>query len=288
MTKDKGSGHQIRPSRNTFDRKDLEAKTNTELLQAIDEMLARPVENVDGDFVDACLDILQGRAPVAENYDSRAVLGRLHEEHPALFELEEDSPVKAAPPKRRRRAVPLLRYTGAFLAAMLCLVVTANALGYNPIETFLRWVNDTIQIYSNPPGRKELPPDDPSEYHSLDEALEACGASDADRITWIPKDYSILSVRVTSVGNLTKITAIYEAERGELAIRVLGIGDTEWNGIAESDWSGTAYEHNGAIYYVTSNYDVVTKAGWKDGRYSYEISGQVSEDEMKEILNSIV
>lgn len=285
MIKDKGPGDKTKPGQNTFEIKDLKTKTNTELLQAIDEMLAQPVEEIDRDFVDACLDILQGRAPVAENYDPQTALDRLHEEHPAVFEIEEEPPVKAEPQQRRQNRLRL-RYVGVLAATMLCLVVTANAWGYNPIQTFLKWVNDTIQIYSNPSGMMELPADDPSEYHSLEEALEACGATSADRITWVPKDYSISYIQVTLRDDMTQVSAIYEADRGELAIRILKVENTDWNGIAESDLDGTEYEHSGTTYYVTSNYEA-TKAGWKDGQYSYEISGQVSEDEMKKILDSI-
>ena len=132
----------------------------------------------------------------------------------------------------------------------------------------------------------ELPPDDPSEYHSLEEALEACGADTVDKITWIPKDYSISYVEVVSRADMTKVVGVYEADRGELTIRILGVGNSDWNGISESDLDGREYEHRGRIYYVTSNYDI-TKAGWKDEKYSYVISGQVSESEIKEIIDSI-
>lgn len=285
MAKDTGSGRMNRPVQNTFDIDSLEAKSNVELLEAVDEMLARPADQVDGDFVDACLDILQDRAPVAENYDPQVVLSRLHEEHSALFEIEEKLPTIAAEPKRKR-SVPLLRYMGAFAAAVLCFAVTANAFGYNPMQAFLKWVDDTIQIYCNPSGLMELPPDDSSEYHSLEEALEACGASSADRITWVPKDYSISYVEVVSRTDMIKIVAVYEADRGELAIRILGVESSDLRGIAESDLDGDEYERNGTVYYMTSNYDI-TKAGWSDERYSYEISGQISENEMKEIIDSI-
>lgn len=285
MIKDMGSGKTNRPGQNTFDIKTLEAKTNTELLEAIDEMLARPVEEVDADFVDACLDILQVRVPVAEDFDPQASWERFREEHSALFEIEEEPPVKVAPSKHRR-AVPLLRYAGVFVAAMLCLVVTANAFGYNPIQAFMKWVNDTIQIYSNPSGMMELPPDSPSEYHSMREALESCGVDSADQITWIPEDYSISNVRVSLIDGITKVTAIYEAERGELTTRILAMKDTEWNGIEESDLDEIKYEHNEAVYYITSNFGAM-KAVWKDEKYSYMISGQVSENEMRKILDSI-
>lgn len=283
MMKGQGSEKTIRSNQNTVDIEFLKAKTNTELLAAMDDMLARPEGEVDGDFIEACLDILQDRAPVEVEFDPRAELDRLHREDPALF--EEEPPAKA-PRRRRGQSAPLFRYVGVIAAAVLCLVVTANAFGYNPIQAFFRLVNDTIQTFSNSSGMMELPPDDPSEYHSLDEALEDCGASTADRITWIPRDYSIANVRVISNIDFLLVTAVYVAERGEIAARIIDTKGTELRGIAESDWEGSPYKKNGTDYYITSNYDL-TKAGWSDEKYSYEISGQVSEQEMKKILDSI-
>lgn len=284
MMKGQGSENTVRPNQLTFDIESLKSKTNTELLAAMDEMLARPAEEIDGDFVDACLDILQDRAPVEETFDPQEALDRLHGEHPALF--EEEPPAKAGG-KKRGKPFPLSRYAGVAAAAVLCLVVTANAFGYNPIQALFRWVNDTIQSFSNASGMMELPRDDPSEYHSLDEALEVCGASLASRITWIPKDYSVSSVQVILSEDLLLVTTVYEAERGELAVRIIDKKDFDLRGIAESDWDGSPYKKNGTEYYITSNYDL-TKAGWRDEKYSYEISGQVSEREMKKILDSII
>ena len=96
MVKNGGSGNTIGPRRCTHDIKSLESKTNTELLKAIDDMMALPAEEIDTDFVNACLDLLQDRAPITEAYDPQKTLDRLHEEHPALFEIEEP-PVKTAP-----------------------------------------------------------------------------------------------------------------------------------------------------------------------------------------------
>lgn len=283
MMKGQGSENTVRPNQLTFDIESLKSKTNTELLAAMDEMLARPAEEIDGDFVDACLDILQDRAPVEETFDPQEALDRLHGEHPALF--EEEPPAKAGG-KKRGKPFPLSRYMGIAAAAVLCLVVTANAFGYNPIQALFRFFNDTIQIFSNPSGVMELPPDDPSEYHSLDEALEACGADTADRITWIPKDYSIVNVRTTSSGDLLLVTAIYAAERGEILIRIIDTRGAELRGTTESDFDNSVYKKNGVAYYIASNFDL-TKTGWSDEKYSYEISGQVSKDEMKKILDSI-
>lgn len=46
------------------------------------------------------------------------------------------------------------------------------------------------------------------------------------------------------------------------------------------------HTHNQTEYYILTD-DGVTKAGWQDGMLSYVISGQISEAEIKEMINSI-
>lgn len=291
MIKKRGSGTTIRPDQTTSDMKSLELKSNTELLKAIDGMMALPAEEIDMDFVDECLDILQKRAPVMEDYDPMKTLDKLQEEHPALFEIEENPPVevvpKAAVPKPKHgKGTALFRYTGAFVAAVLCFVVTAGAFGYKPVRALFKWANDTVEQYRNPSGLMELSPDDPSEYRSLDDALETNGLDSADRLNWIPKDYSFSYVRVDRFSNVIQISAIYESERGELVVQILTSDGLEWKTRTESDVKGTKYEQNNTVYFISTNVDL-TIAGWDDEKYSYEISGQISEKEIKKMIDSI-
>ena len=50
--------------------------------------------------------------------------------------------------------------------------------------------------------------------------------------------------------------------------------------------NASVYTHNQTEYYILTD-DGVTKAGWQDGMLSYVISGQISEAEIKEMINSI-
>lgn len=286
MIKSTGSDATSRPSQNIFDIKSLESKSNTELLGAIDDMMALPAEEIDMDFVNECLDILQKRTPVMEDYDPMETLDKLQEEHPALFEIEDTPPVKATPAPRHSRIAGAFRRATTFVAVVLCLVVTANAFGYKPVQALFQWFDDTVQSFSNPSGLMNLPADDPSEYHSLDEALEANGLESAQRITWIPKDYALSRIRVSPRDKMLQIAAIYESERGDLAVRILTIDDADWHWSAESDFDGTEYTQNSTVYYISSNFDIM-KAGWQDNQYSYEISGQISEEEIKKMIDSI-
>lgn len=276
----------IGPNKNITDIESLELKSNTELLKAIDDMMAQSAEEIDMDFVDACLDILQKRAPVMEGYDPQAALNEFQDKHSYLLESEMKPSAKVIQAPKRTRVIRKFRYAGAFAAAVLCFAFTANAFGYRPAQRFFQWVNDTIQIVSNPSGLMELPSDNHTEYHSLDEALDANGFDSASRITWIPQDYSLSSVQARSLTDLTKVSAIFESERGELVIEIRAFNSTEWCGTVESDFDGEVYQHNDFIYYVSSNYEF-TIAGWLDDTYSYEISGQITKEEIKKIIESI-
>lgn len=276
----------IIPNKNMTDIESLELKSNTELLESIDDMMARPAEEIDMDFVDACLNILQKRAPVMEGYDPQAALNEFQDKHSYLLELESKPSAKAVQVPKRTRATRRFRYAGVFASAVLCFVFTANAFGYRPAQRFFQWVNDTIQIVNNPSGLMELPSDNYTEYHSLDEALDANGFDSASRITWIPKDYSLSNVQARSLTDLTKISAIYESERGAISIQIQNFDGTEWGGVVESDFDGEVYQHNDFIYYVSSNYEF-TIAGWLDDTYSYEISGQITKEEIKKMIESV-
>ena len=94
-------------------------------------------------------------------------------------------------------------------------------MGFQPVQAVLRWAEGIIQIYTNPSGIMELPDDDPSEYHSMYEALAANGISTEGLPTWVPRDYAILSVTAKSSDGVIKCVAVYESNRGNIVIRAL-------------------------------------------------------------------
>lgn len=264
--------------------KALSSKSNSELLEMIDQAMRHSADELDTDLVNTCLDLLQTRAPVMEEYDPKSSLDKFRESHPNICEVDEP-PIHAEKSKAQYSGNSFLRCAGILVAGILCLIIIANAFGYHPIQGFLLWVNNTIQLFHNPSGLMELPADDPSEYRSLDEALEACGAVEADRITWIPQDYSLVNVRVSPLSEFHKISAIFESERGDMAIRIIW-ADIDMNTVTEGDDERIEYIHNGTAYYITSNFERM-KAGWQDDKYSYEISGQITEEEIKKMIDSV-
>ena len=261
-------------------------KSNTELLQEIEDTLrSGTVEDMDTDKIEYYLSILQERAPVEEDYDPEQQWSELREAHPLIFSVE-DTPSEKKRKYHRLSPLRTLRLALAVLTMVVCFMVTANALGFNPVQSAISWAEGVIQTCFNPSGIMELPEDTQSEYRSLKEALTANGM-DADKLPgWIPKDYSLNDVTVRQIDGMTKCTAVFESDRGELVMRVNEFNTNDSVILGECDEDGDVYYSNGVEYQIVSN-SVWNKAGWQDNTCSYTISGQVSEEEIKEIINSI-
>lgn len=269
-------------------------KSNLQLLNEVEAMLSVPAEEMDTDRIEEYLSLLQKKAPVTEHYDPEEKWAKLEESHPLIFEEEPNScksdlaaEAKNRHGNRTRRSFSrVFRAAAIAAAAAFCFIITASAMGFQPVQAVLRWAEEIIQVYTNPSGIMELPDDDPSEYHSLYEALAANGISTEGLPTWVPRDYAVSAIAVKLSDGVLKCSAIYDSTRGGLVIRVIEHTMALSTEAKELDSVGSVYTHNQTEYYILMD-DGVTKAGWQDGMLSYVISGQISEAEIKEMINSI-
>ena len=267
--------------------------TNAEILQAIEIMMDAPEEEMNTDRIEEYLSILQSRTPVTEEYDSEVQWAKLEEAHPLAFEdssqLEEMTPSFSARKEELhhvRHIHMLTRGAGVAAAVIVLSTVTASALGFHPIHAILQWAEGIVQVCINPSGTMELPDNTPSEYHSLTEALK-CNGIDADGLpTWIPQDYSISSVTAKITDGVTRCVAVFESERGELTMRVTAYSMENTSATEERDEMSVCYSKGNVDYYIISNYDQ-SKVAWQLGLNTYVIGGQISENEAKEIIDSI-
>ena len=289
MSEKTGTENRLSPTKRDALTADVQNKSNEDLLVEIENILAQG-ESMDTVLLEHYLDVLQERDPVETDFDPEAVWNQLEGEHPLLFEKNEKVETSAqqekqpAPNKHSGRR--LFRFGEVAIAAMLILVVSANAFGVNPVKAFINWAGDIIQVYSNPSGLMELPPDDPCKYHSLVEALQSDDREIVNIPQWVPEDYSLYSVDVKRSEELSRYTALYSSDRGELLIRVTYFEDQDWMNEEEQNPSGQLFESNGQTFFISKNYDQ-TKAGWQNGQYSYTVDGQLSESELKTMLDSI-
>ena len=201
-------------------------KTNAQLLDDLERLLdCQEAEDLDVDQLEACLDALQERAPVMEDFDPASIMARLQAEHPALFESEEkeneekeaiSSPDASPRPVRRSgRARRILRRVEIAAALIVVLCIGASAVGLNPFQAITQWASEVLHIGRNPSGVMELPEGTASEYRSLEEALAAYGVDPSGCPTWVPEDYALYNVSVQDSSGGLKFMASYVADRGE-------------------------------------------------------------------------
>ncbi len=265
---------------------DLSSKSNLKLLNELEEKMSGMTEdNFDFELVEQHLKLLQDRAPVMTDYDSSAEFDCLQNEHSILLNEDNNSGTTNSNAKHRKKAVRFLRITEVAVAAVLCLTVSANAFSFNPIEMFLNWAEEILQIQSGTSGIMELPEGSGSKYKSLEEALAKNGTDARNLPSWVPEDYNLVNVSAKISESTDKYIAYYAADRGDMIIKVEQ-SKTNWTETSEKNPGGHVYETSGFEYYIVSNVDD-SKAGWTNGSYSYLIDGAITEAEVKKMIKSI-
>ena len=272
-------------------------KTNAQLLDDLERLLdCQEAEDLDVDQLEACLDALQERAPVMEDFDPASIMARLQAEHPALFESEEkeneekeaiSSPDASPRPVRRSgRARRILRRVEIAAALIVVLCIGASAVGLNPFQAITQWASEVLHIGRNPSGVMELPEGTASEYRSLEEALAAYGVDPSGCPTWVPEDYALRDVTVLNSNGGLKFIATYDADRGDMFIRVTQFDDGATS-VLEKEEGGYIYTHNNIQFDVTENMGMAN-ISWQISSYAYTITGSLEKDEILNILDSIV
>lgn len=265
----------------------VENRSNTELLEEIDRIMEQG-ENMDVERVEYLLAALQERAPVMEDYDPVKQWEKVQEDHPLFFT---EDVLDTMPTKKKvlrgnffKKASRICQIAATLL---LVIVITANAAGVNPVQAVIRWADGVVQMYGNPSGVMELSSAaEDSAYKSLEEALIAAEIDPDTVPDWIPKDYTLRDVKIRENDNMVRYSATYSSERGDLSISAIQYMSSKWIAISERDEGGYLHQHNGITRYIVSNYDL-TKAGWALDNIVYSISGQITEDEILEMINSI-
>lgn len=271
-------------------------KTNAQLLDDLERLLdCQEAENLDVDQLEACLDALQERAPVMEDFDPASIMARLQAEHPALFESEEkeneekeaiSSPDASPRPVRRSgRARRILRRVEIAAALIVVLCIGASAVGLNPFQAITQWASEVLHIGRNPSGVMELPEGTASEYRSLEEALAAYGVDPSGCPTWVPEDYALKSINVINADGGLKFITLYSSDRGEMYIRVTQFEDGAASAL-EKDEGGYTYNHNGIEFELVENRDV-SKASWQIGSTVFAITGELNTSEITKMVDSI-
>ena len=175
-----------------------------------------------------------------------------------------------------------LTAAAAVLAILLIGSVSAKAFGFDIWETIVQWTQETFHFGDW--GSSD--PNNNRSYSSLQEALEQGNVPDWLVPTYIPEGFVLKDIKVEQ----TPMKKMYKAEyiRGETLLRITiqDYFDKSPVYVEQSDGLVEEYEVSETIYYIFTDVDMV-KAKWINGSYECSISGDLTIEELKMMIDSI-
>lgn len=191
----------------------------------------------------------------------------------------------------RQTTLPWLRRIVAAVAVIVLLVsipVTAKAFEWEDLwEVIARWAKETFSFVSSDDAEYSEPAIvDDLEYTSLQDMLERNNIPHEMVPTWIPEGYVLEKIEIDVTPLQEVYRAFYLDEQKELTIRVRSYlqGDPEKAEI--NDELLEMYEVSEVEYYIFFNKEQL-QAVWIKDSYQCTISGDLSIEEMKMMIDSI-
>lgn len=191
-------------------------------------------------------------------------------------------------PSRKATIIPFRRIAAiaASLVFVFTLATSANAFSIKDIwNAVARWAEETFSFstgveISEPKGDSEL------EYESLQDALAQNHRNCNGVPLWIPDGYILTDIRIDRNPMQETYLAVYSNDDSMLKVSVQSMLSGHPEQIEMSDELVEIYTVSGIDYYLFSNY-AQTRAAWVVDFCECYISGELTVEELKEMIDSI-
>lgn len=186
---------------------------------------------------------------------------------------------------------PWLRRMIACAAAViliLCIPLSSRALSLEELwDVVARWAKETFSFVSWDAEQVSEPEaTDAIGYTSLQDLLKRNKVDSKMVPTWIPNGFSLKQVeKVMSPGREVYI-AFYQNSEKELTIRIQTYMQENSLKFEVEEGSAEIYEYLDMKYYIFSNMDQL-QIIWLENHYECVISGNISINDAKSMINSI-
>ncbi len=201
-------------------------------------------------------------------------------------EIENEDPAAAKGNRPKARSLCWMRGLVAAAAVFAVVIfgsVTANAFGIDVWKAVIQWTQETFHFgnWGNSPDEgNDLP------YASLQDALTNHNISTPLAPQWIPDNYKLVDITVEQSPLQKKYRATYKNGEQTLKITVQDYLNEDPIYVEQSEDLVEEYMVSGITYYIFANNDQV-RATWLNGSYECDISGEVTIDELKKMIDSI-
>ena len=245
---------------------------------------------------------LQTEPDTDELYYIMEVLARRREEQdPQAFRSDEEALAefrKHYMPKEKKAAKVIkfpsraLKAVAAVLAVVIIFAVgtsiTAKAFHIDIWSKFANWTKEIFQFTDLPQGTKPENPEQEynAELKSLQDALDKKNITQKLIPAWLPDGYVNTDLKILETPRVRNINAIYEKDGTELIIKIRQTIGVQAPQTEKNDDFIEAYVVDGVEYYIFSNTETIN-AAWSIGEFECIITGKITLEEMKKMIDSI-
>ena len=246
-------------------------------------------EDTDMELMLHIMEVLaKRRKEAAQEIPPEEALERFNEiyKHTDNSLISEEKPAK---PKRTfNRWQRWVATVAAVLVLVFCSSLTAQAFGFDIFEVIVRWTKETFHFASagQPDQGNEPSPETEHPYASLREALSKYKIETKLIPSWIPSGYSESDVKTQETPKKRLFIANYVRGDDSMRIRIADYLDDVPLEIEQSGSLIEVFTTNSISYYIFDNNGIL-QAAWTNGNFECYISGPLSVEEMKEIIESI-
>lgn len=251
-------------------------------------------ENLDTERLNALLDQLDEAAPLPQPVSAEESLERFHQKFAdkfAAIEAESAGTSVSSPEKKRSKyGLPKIFIIAAVLIILLG-TVTVQAGGWNPLAAFARWTSEIFQIGGSSVDyaairTRPLEVGESASYDTLQEAVDAFGIDAPIIPQWIPERFTLKEVIAANKTSGILIRADYVSDDEAFQIRYNETSALDLSSIEIEDSNEETYMVKEISHYILTDLGR-QKVTWQNGELECRMFGNVSEEEMKEMINSI-
>ena len=198
---------------------------------------------------------------------------------------------------RSRRWLRVAVAAAVLAAALLSLSLVAAASGFDLWRRLAQWTDEVIQLTPAQTGQADMDdirlPEEPKEYATLQEALSDCGLARSIDPRQIPDGFQLVELVVDTLSTNSLIFhAAYQRDEDVLTqfIRIHlpreDGGTDSYAHFQKDEGDPIPYEAGGVIHLLSTNAGRAV-AVWANGPAECAISGDITIEELQQIIDSI-
>ena len=239
---------------------------------------------MDTDLIDECvkaLDLLEGREEHLDPEKIKAMRHQVGQKYEEWLKVQ-----------RKRRLKKLLVQSAAGLILVFFMSsAVAGAMGHNPIQIVADWGKNTFHLSAQNQSNGQNGGTniaDRTIYGSVDEVLQDVAAKPL-LPGWVPDGFDFKYAERFSRLDNTNVVLYYENDANKAIIFDCGIYTDQASAdisFEKDDNPVEVYEKNNVQHYIFQNFNQV-QAVWIRANVIYNVSGDVSADEMKKMIDSM-